>query len=182
RFSVREEARGQADNRRRTLAGLRGRVVEVGAGNGLNFEHYPDTVTEVLVELKRPPIAKFFPNQGNYVRFRLSPDVAIGIGARIKHPGDGWHGDTVELSAVKQQNSDEMDPYERLLGDAMDGEGILFTREDAVEAAWQIVQPVLRPPGHGARLPEYEQGSWGPSEADELVKGYGDWNDPKAEG
>ncbi|MSQ93393.1 MAG: glucose-6-phosphate dehydrogenase [Gemmataceae bacterium] len=133
------------------------------------------TVTEVMVELKRPPIAKFFPNQGNYFRFRLNPQVTIGIGARIKHPGEAWNGQTTELTAVKPQDSDEMDPYERLLGDAMDGEGILFTREDAVEAAWQIVQPVL---GNQTPVFEYEPGSWGPREADVLVEDFGDWHTP----
>jgi glucose-6-phosphate 1-dehydrogenase len=137
------------------------------------------TVTEVMVELRRPPIVRFFPNQGNYVRFRLGPQVAIGIGARIKHPGEGWNGDTVELSALKPQTVDEMSPYERLLGDAIDGEGILFTHEDAVEAAWQIVQPVLRPPGHNNRPAEYEPGTWGPREADLPVAEYGGWHCPQ---
>jgi glucose-6-phosphate 1-dehydrogenase len=135
----------------------------------------PNTVTEVVVELKRPPIARFFPNQGNYFRFRLSPQVVIGIGARVKHPGEAWTGDTVELSAVKQASGDEMDPYERLLGDAIDGEGILFTREDAVEAAWQIVQPIL---GNQTPVFEYDPGAWGPREADLLVADYGGWHCP----
>jgi glucose-6-phosphate 1-dehydrogenase len=136
----------------------------------------PHTVTEVIVELKKPPIAKFFPNQGNYVRFRLSPDVLIAIGARIKNPGEDWTGRTTELSAVRQQTPDDMDPYERLLGDAIDGEGILFTREDAVEAAWQIVQPVL---GNATPVFEYEQYKWGPREADQLTAEYGGWHDPQ---
>lgn len=138
------------------------------------------TVTEVLVELKRPPIVRFFPNQGNYVRFRLSPQVSIAIGARVKHHGDGWVGDTVELAAVKPTDPDEMDPYERLLGDAIDGEGILFTREDAVEAAWQIVQPVLNQPGqHDKEFYFYEPKSWGPEEADQLVTELGGWHSPE---
>ena len=140
----------------------------------------PVNVTEVLVELKRPPIVKHFPNQGNCFRFRLSPQVAIGISARIKQPGEGWIGDTVELAAVKPQNSDEMDPYERLLGDAIDGEGILFTREDAVEAAWQVVEPVLLAPGqHDRPFFFYEPGSWGPSEANQLVAEVGGWHEPE---
>ncbi len=144
-------------------------------------KYMPSTITEVLVELKRPPIVKFFPNQGNYVRFRLSPQVSIGIGARIKHPGDGWVGDTVELAAVKPRDTDEMDPYERLLGDAIDGEGILFTREDAVEAAWQIVQPVLGQPGqHDKPFYFYEQKTWGPTEAEQLVAELGGWHCPLA--
>ena len=137
----------------------------------------PFTVTEVLVELKRPPIAKFFPNQGNYVRFRLGPDVSIGIGARIKQGGEAWIGETVELSAVQRPDSDDMDPYERLLGDAMDGEGILFTRADAVEAAWHIVQPVLGP--DTTPVFEYNPGTWGPREADLLVADFGGWHSPQ---
>jgi len=136
----------------------------------------PASVTEVMVELRRPPMSRHFPNHGNYVRFRLSPQVTIGIGARIKQVGEGWTGQTVELDAIKEAHSDEMDPYERLLGDAIDGEGILFTREDAVDAAWQIVQPVL---GTGTPVFEYEQGTWGPHEADLLVADYGGWHTPK---
>jgi len=139
-------------------------------------KNLPTTVTEVMVELKRPPSSHHFPNHGNYVRFRLSPQVTIGMGARIKHVGEGWKGETVELSAVKEVDTDEMDPYERLLGDAINGEGILFTREDAVEAAWQIVQPVL---GNNTPVFEYEPGSWGPHEADLLVAEYGGWHTPK---
>jgi glucose-6-phosphate 1-dehydrogenase len=136
----------------------------------------PHSVTEVTVELKRPPITRHFPNMGNYVRFRLGPQVSIGIGARVKNPGEAWHGGTVELAALQEKDADEMDPYERLLGDAMDGEGVLFTREDAVEAAWQIVQPVL---GNLTPVFEYEQGSWGPREADLLVAEYGGWHAPQ---
>ncbi len=138
----------------------------------------PHTVTEVLAELKRPPIAKFFPQHGNYVRFRLGPQVSIGIGARVKQAGESWNGETVELSAVQQQDSDQMDPYERLLGDAMDGEGILFTRADAVDAAWHIVQPVLG--ASATPVFEYDQGTWGPREADLLVAEYGGWHVPAA--
>ncbi len=137
----------------------------------------PVTATEVMVEFRKPPIQKFFPNHGNYVKFRLSPEVVIGIGARIKHPGDGWNGDTVELSAVKQPTNDEMDPYERLLGDAIEGEGILFTREDAVEAAWGIVQPVLN---DTTQPYPYDQGTWGPDEAEGLIADLGRWHCPKA--
>jgi glucose-6-phosphate 1-dehydrogenase len=140
----------------------------------------PSTVTEVMVELNRPPIAKHFPNQGNYVRFRLGPDVSIAIGARIKNAGDAWTGQTVELAAVQRPSSDEMDPYERLLGDAMDGEGILFTRADEVEAAWRIVQPILGV--HATPVFEYEPGTWGPREADLLLAKYGGWHDPQVKG
>jgi glucose-6-phosphate 1-dehydrogenase len=139
-------------------------------------KHLPVTVTEVLVELKKPPMAKFFPHHGNYFRFRLNPEVAIGIGARVKHPGESWNGDTVELSVVKHANRDEMDAYERLLGDALEGENMLFTRADAVDAAWAIVEPIL---GNITPAYEYEPASWGPSEAEQLTSDYGHWSNPK---
>ena len=132
--------------------------------------------SEVMVEFKRPPIAKHFP-LWQYVQLRLGPGFRSGIGARVKHVGEAWHGDTVELSAMQRTDSDELDPYERLLGDAMDGEGILFTRADAVEAAWQIVQPVLGP--NSTPVFEYDPGTWGPREAELLVAEYGGWHVPQ---
>jgi glucose-6-phosphate 1-dehydrogenase len=136
----------------------------------------PTTTTEVLVELRRPPLARNFPEFGNYVRFRLSPDVVIAIGARILKPGD----DPpilmpVELSAVHYPAGDEMDPYERLLGDAMVGDAILFAREDAVEAAWAVVEPVL---GNVTPVHEYEPGTWGPAVAERLTADVGGWHKP----
>lgn len=136
----------------------------------------PVTATEVIVELKRPPLAKFFPHHGNYFRFRVSPEVVIGMGARIKHPGEAWTAETVELSAVKRSDTDEMDPYERLLGDALEGETMLFTRADAVDAAWAVVQPVL---GNVTPVFTYEPETWGPPEADQLVSDYGRWHAPR---
>jgi len=126
--------------------------------------------------LLKPPLSKFFPPRGNYVRFRLSPEVVIGLGARVKHPGESWNGDTVELSAVKRTTPDEMDAYERLLGDAIDGENMLFTRADAVDAAWAIVEPVL---GNETPAYEYEPETWGPAEADQVISDFGRWADPK---
>jgi glucose-6-phosphate 1-dehydrogenase len=136
------------------------------------------TVTEVTVELKRPPHVVFAglpPESGNTVRFRLGPDVAITIDALKKHPGVGMTGEPVALT-VTERSADalaEMSAYERLLGDAMTGDATLFAREDLVEAAWTIVDPVLHP----ATAPvEYAPGSWGPPEADALVREIGGWN------
>ena len=139
------------------------------------------TVTEVSVELKAaPPVV--FPGtsapQGNYVRFRLGPQVAIAIGAMIKAPGERLEGKPVELSVVRQDTGDDMDAYERLLGDAMHGDATLFARQDVVEHAWAIVEPLINatsPPLH-----EYTQGSWGPQDANRLVAGVGGWNTPAA--
>ncbi len=137
------------------------------------------TCTEVVVEFKNPPqvVFKEAPfSQGNYVRFRLGPQVQIGIGARAKRPGEGMGGRPVELTVVQQQTSDEMDAYERLLGDAMAGDATLFARYDTVEAAWRIVDPVIHGP---SELWEYEPGSWGPPQADKLVAEVGGWNAPQ---
>jgi glucose-6-phosphate 1-dehydrogenase len=137
------------------------------------------TATEVLVEFKEPPRV-VFRNQatvgmGNYVRFRLGPDVAIALGASAKRPGEGMVGESTELSLMRSHTADEMDAYERLIGDAMDGDATLFARQDAVEAAWAIVDPLLRAP----REPEtYAPGSWGPSSAERLTIDVGGWNTP----
>jgi glucose-6-phosphate 1-dehydrogenase len=136
------------------------------------------TCTEVQVELKNPPQVVFTeptPSVGNYVRFRLSPQVCIAVGARAKRPGEGLMGKPTELSVVEQQGGDEMDAYERLLGDAMAGDATLFARQDTVEAAWRIVDPIINRPSD---LWEYEPGSWGPPQADKLVAEVGGWNTP----
>jgi len=137
------------------------------------------TVTEVVVELKTPPQVVFQEpafSKGNYVRFRLGPDVQIAIGARAKRAGDGMAGRPVELAVVQQNTGDEMDAYERLLGDAMEGDPTLFARYDTVEAAWRIVEPVIHGPSD---LWEYEPGSWGPPQADRLVADVGGWHTPQ---
>ncbi len=136
------------------------------------------TCTEIIVEFKNPPQVVFTepaPTMGNYVRFRLSPEVAIAVGARAKQPGEGMTGAPTELSFVRQASGAEMDAYERLLGDAMAGDATLFARQDVVEAAWQIVDPVIN---CASDLFEYDPGSWGPKEADKLVESVGGWNTP----
>jgi glucose-6-phosphate 1-dehydrogenase len=139
------------------------------------------TCTEVMVELKNPPQVVFneaAPRMGNHVRFRLSPQVVIAIGARRKLPGERMTGGPVELSVVEepaQGSLGRMDAYERLLGDAMIGDATLFARQDVVEAAWAIVDPVLQTPE--PPIP-YVPGSWGPSEAERLVEDIGGWNEP----
>ena len=136
------------------------------------------TVTEVVVDLERaPPVV--FPEarqrNGNYVRLRLTPNIAIGLGARTKKAGAGMHGEPVELTMAdypEQGRGGRMEPYERLLGDAMEGDATLFARQDVVEAAWAVVDPVLQ---HPPKLHEYACGSSGPVEAGELVKDVGGW-------
>jgi glucose-6-phosphate 1-dehydrogenase len=137
----------------------------------------PVTCTEVLVELKGPPVSLFGEDLGepNYVRFRLEPEVAIALGVRSKTPGELMTGRRIELLSEHPRSGDEMGAYERLLGDAMKGDPTLFAREDAVEAEWRIVAPVL-----ASTTPplEYQPGTWGPAEADRLVDGPGGWHEP----
>jgi glucose-6-phosphate 1-dehydrogenase len=137
------------------------------------------TVTEVIVELKNPPQVVFAeppPRNGNYVRFRLAPEVSIAVGARAKQPGEQMVGTDVELAVTEepaQGRDGRMDAYERLLGDAMVGDATLFARQDVVEAAWAIVDPVIHGP---SPLFKYQCGAWGPTEADRLVADVGGWN------
>ena len=139
----------------------------------------PETVAEILVELKPPPqqlFADSLPVSGpaNYLRFRLAPDAAIALAARVKRAGEEFIGDQRELYLLDTQANEE-EPYERLLEDAMTGDGALFTREDAVEAAWAVVDSVLTT--HHKAHP-YKPGSWGPKQADKLVAPNGRWHNP----
>ena len=137
--------------------------------------------TEVLVELRQAPAVVFrepAPPIGNYVRFRLGPDVAIAIGTRIKQPGEALVGHPTELLAVRQDAAKDADPYDRLLSDAIQGDASLFARQDVVEAAWAIVDPLIASESH--QPIEYEAGGWGPKDADALVAGIGGWNTPHA--
>ena len=138
----------------------------------------PTTATEVMVELKRPPLTKLAPGKGNYFRLRLGPDVGIALGARVKTPGEAMRGESSELSLVHHASGDEMEPYERLLGDAMVGDASLFAREDAVEAAWAIVDPIL---GDATPVHDYDPGTWGPAEANRLTADVGGWADPRSD-
>jgi glucose-6-phosphate 1-dehydrogenase len=126
----------------------------------------PTTMTEVLVRLKPPALDKLCAGQANYVRFRLSPEVIIAIGARVKRPGEELIGDATELKVVHHPRGDEMEAYERLLSDAMAGDGTLFAGQDGVEAAWAMLEPVL---GTVTPVHEYEPGTWGPSEVQKLT-------------
>ncbi len=136
----------------------------------------PVTATEVAVCFQRPPLLRLAQKDANYLRFRLGPDIAIGLGTRVKAPGKQMQTVASELAAVTHPVSDEMDAYERLLTDAMAGEGLLFVREDAVDAAWAVVEAILDSvtPVHA-----YQRGTWGPAEADRLAKPLGGWRDPQ---
>jgi glucose-6-phosphate 1-dehydrogenase len=138
----------------------------------------PTTTTEVRVDFKRPPQDVFREHVGiraNYSRFRLSPDVTIAFGARIKVAGELMQGEDVEL--ILNTHPDlGLPPYERLLTDAMQGDAASFAREDTVEAAWRVVDPIL---SHAIPVFEYDPGTWGPEEAAGLTRQIGGWHDPK---
>jgi glucose-6-phosphate 1-dehydrogenase len=137
----------------------------------------PVTATEMMVQFRRPPENIFGEtalDAQNFYRFRLNPDVVIALGARVKRPGEAMVGEQQELIA-HHSPSDEMPPYERLLGDAMHGDQTLFAREDMVEAAWKVVDPVLSNP---TPLTIYPVQTWGPPDADKLIDGDGGWHNP----
>ncbi len=136
----------------------------------------PVTCTEVFVELRRPPdIYSDAPLIPNHVRFRLSPEIAIALGTMVMDPGDEMVGRPQELLATHQPQADEMDAYERLLGEAMRGDQSLFAREDYVEQAWRIVDPILE---KSTAVYEYDPGTWGPEEVNRLISPPGGWHDP----
>lgn len=135
----------------------------------------PTTATEVVVRLKRPPLSDLCLGDANHVRFRLGPDVTIAIGALVKRPGPRLVGVPTELEVVRHPDGDEMQAYERLLGDALAGDATLFARQDGVEAAWTVVGSVL---GSVTPVHEYECGTWGPPEAEPLAAELGGWHCP----
>ena len=145
-------------------------------------KYLAERVNEVMVELKPPPQKLFDDSpaahgQANYLRFQLSPQSAIALSARVKRKGKEFIGERKELFLIEEEPG-EQSPYERLLGDAMSGDRTLFTREDAAEAAWAIVDPVLK---KRPRSLPYRRGSWGPKEANALIAKDGNWHNPSVE-
>ncbi|MBX3355106.1 MAG: glucose-6-phosphate dehydrogenase [Phycisphaeraceae bacterium] len=140
-------------------------------------KHMPVTATEVRVEFHRPP-AVVFPHapraHHNFVRFRFNPSIEIGINLEVKSAGERMIGEPMELMVVDQQ-PDEMTPYERLIGDALHGDGTLFARQDVVEEGWRIVDPIL---GDAVPVHRYDQGTWGPDAAQDLLLPPGGWHNP----
>jgi glucose-6-phosphate 1-dehydrogenase len=140
----------------------------------------PVTACEVLVRLKPPPQNLFgdaAAGEGaNYLRLHLSPHSTIALAARVKQTGNAFVGDQREFT-LREESAVEQSPYERLLSDAMDGDGALFTREDAIEAAWAVVEPVLleHPP-----VIVYAPGTWGPPAAHDFIANDGEWHNPEA--
>ncbi|MFL6622914.1 MAG: glucose-6-phosphate dehydrogenase [Sulfurifustis sp.] len=176
----RDEAGVSANSQVETFVALR-LLIDTQRWAGVPFyiragKQLPVTATEVVVELKQPRQIVFDDlksSEPNYFRFRLSPDALIALGARIKAPGEAMAGKDAEL-IVDEQSGDAMTPYERLLGDALRGDGSLFTRADCVEAAWRVVEPILK----NAPPPvEYLPHTWGPPDA-ERINGNGGWRNP----
>jgi glucose-6-phosphate 1-dehydrogenase len=138
----------------------------------------PVTCTEVLVQFRRPPaVYSPTPPPPNYLRFRISPEVEIALGVMIKAPGEEMAGTEAELLVFHHPTKDEMDAYERLLGDAMKGDATLFAREDNVEEAWRIVDPLLKA---GTPVYDYKPNTWGPPEVERKVTPAGGWHKPVA--
>ena len=141
-------------------------------------KHLPETATEIMVQFHRPPADVFreiVPPTSSHQRIRVSPDISIGLGMRMKQPGDRMVGDEVELRLSEQPGS-VLPPYARLLGDALRGATELFTREDLVDAQWRIIEPIL---GDVTPIYRYRPGSWGPDETIGMIGAFGPWNDPR---
>jgi glucose-6-phosphate 1-dehydrogenase len=145
----------------------------------------PVTAAEVIVELRQTPQKVFSGRtiesvKPNYIRFRIGPDIAVAIGANVLK-GKGTHGPegkNIELLVSQYTGTDEKGPYEHLLSEAMEGNSLPFAREDGLEAAWRVVEPVL---DNVTPVYEYRPGTWGPKEADELITGHGGWHEPKVD-
>ena len=172
-----------ANSRVETFAAMR-LFIDSWRWQGVPFQirvgkRLPVTATEVRVALRGPPQTIFdrpSTTPGNYLRFRLGPEhTAIALGARAKKPGPAMVGENVELF-VCDEKGEQMQAYERLLGDALKGDASLFTRQDAVEAAWRIVDPVL---AHPPPVHSYRGGTWGPAEADAIVADGDGWYNPR---
>jgi glucose-6-phosphate 1-dehydrogenase len=135
----------------------------------------PVTATEVTIQLSEPPQRVFDRGTPNRLRFQISPDLVISMDVRAKKPGEKMVGTDVSLD-VDERPHDEMEPYERLLGDAIKGDQALFAREDTVEAAWRVVDGIL---DNATPIHFYEPGTWGPSEADHLMPSGRSWLPPR---
>ena len=170
-----------ADSKVETFAALRlnvnswrwqGVPFYIRAGKSL-----PVTCTEVICKLRKPPtVIPADVVHSNYLRFRISPDVGIALGMTVMAPGEKLIGQSSEMFASQQKSAEEMEAYERVLTDAMAGDATLFAREDYVEEAWRIVDPVLK---HGSPVYSYEPGTWGPSEVEHVTPS-GGWQNPSA--
>lgn len=178
----RQEMGVAADSKTETFAALR-LEIDSWRWKGVPFyirggKNLPVTCTEVLARLRKPPA--FIPECGllqNHVRFRISPEMTIALGATVLGESDDMKSEKVEMIASRRPSPDEMEAYERILGDALSGDRTNFAREDYVEEAWRIVDPILKP---DTPVYEYEKLTWGPSQVDQIVAPPGGWYNPTA--
>jgi glucose-6-phosphate 1-dehydrogenase len=178
----RQEKGVAPDSKVETFAALR-LEVDSWRWKGVPFyiragKNLPVTCTEVLGRFRKPPtVIRESALSQNHLRFRISPEMTIAVGTTVMAPGEVMKGETVEMVASRHPRPGEMEAYERVLGDAMAGDATLFAREDYVEEAWRIVDPVLKA---STPIYEYEKGAWGPSEVDQRVSPAGGWHNPTA--
>jgi glucose-6-phosphate 1-dehydrogenase len=178
----REESGVAPDSQVETFAALQ-LEVDSWRWKGVPFyiragKNLPMTCTEVVGRLRKPPAV--LPECAlirNHLRFRISPEMTIAVGTTVMGESGTLNGDPVEMIASRHPRPDEMDAYEKVLGDAMEGNATLFARQDYVEEAWRIVDPVLQA---GTPVHEYEKGTWGPDEAARQIAPPGGWHDPLA--
>jgi len=178
----RQEKGVAPDSKVETFAALR-LEVDSWRWKGVPFyiragKNLPVTCTEVIGRFRKPPtVIRESALSRNHLRFRISPEMTIAMGTTVMAPGEVLKGETVEMVASRHPRPEEMEAYERVLGDAMAGDATLFAREDYVEEAWRIVDPVLKA---DTPISEYEKGTWGPSEVDQRVSPAGGWHNPTA--
>jgi glucose-6-phosphate 1-dehydrogenase len=176
----RQEAGVRSDSKVETFAALQ---LEIDSWRWKNVPFYiragknlPVNCTEVLARLRKPPsVFKESALSQNHLRFRISPEMTIAVGTTVMAPGEALKCEDIEMVASRHPRPDEMEAYERVLGDAMEGDATLFARQDYVEEAWRIVDPVLKA---GTPIYEYEKGTWGPSEVEQRVLPAGGWDNP----
>jgi glucose-6-phosphate 1-dehydrogenase len=176
----RQEAGVRSDSKVETFAALQ---LEIDSWRWKNVPFYiragknlPVNCTEVLARLRKPPsVFKESALSQNHLRFRISPEMTIAVGTTVMAPGEALKCEDIEMVASRHPRPDEMEAYERVLGDAMEGDATLFARQDYVEEAWRIVDPVLKA---GTPIFEYEKGTWGPSEVEQRVSPAGGWDNP----
>jgi len=139
-------------------------------------KNLPVTCTEVVARFRKPPtVIRDSALTQNYMRFRISPEITIAVGTTVMAPGEGMKCETVEMIASRHPRPDEMEAYERVLGDAMAGDATVFARQDYVEEAWRIVDPVLQ---QGTPVYQYEPQTWGPKEVEASITPPGGWQNP----
>ena len=178
----RDEKGVAADSKTETFAALRVNV-ESWRWKGVPFyiragKNLPVTSTEVIGRFRKPPaVVPESSLSRNHLRFRISPEMTIAMGTTVLAEGEPMKGEAIEMVASRHPRPEEMDAYERVLGDAMAGDSTLFARQDYVEEAWRIVDPVLKA---DTPIYQYEKESWGPAEVDRIVSPPGGWHNPAA--